>query len=887
MRGWLGCLALMSVSVLASAQPGQVWHHTFGGTGWDEGRTIDPATNGGYVVAGSTTSFGNGDRDFYLVRIDEQGNELWHRTYGGAGDEGYEWVEVQRASDGGYFLAGETDSYGAGSYDFYAVKTDSGGNVQWTRTYGGSSIERPRDAIQLKDGGYVIVGYSTTFCSGYADFYVVRTDPAGNPLWTRNYGGSGIEDAHSVVEAPDHGLLIAGYTTSFGSGEADIYLVRTDMYGNVLWTHTYGGASDETIREYVRIRHVPGGYVLATFTDSFGAGRRDAYLLRIDYNGNLLWSQTFGSPEMDDARDVIPTTDGGFLLGGYSYAHDPMGDYYLVKTDGAGNQVWSLCFGSPETDWVYSVQEARDGGYLAVGKTASGSHGGWDMSVFRIESDHFAPPEFNPVDSTGYPYPIIIDGAFIDDQTLEPGDLIGVFDEQLCVGRATVVNWPVTITTWGTDSVHGLPGFGIGDTIRYRVWSRAMDLTLPALPTYVFGDGTFGFEDHSEAILTAASDVTMIVPLRANYAEFVSLNVLPEDLSVEHIFQSVEHLAAVYNDAGGSYWPHSTNTIGDVSLPEAYRVVCTRADTLIVHGRHLNPSLPYTLQGAAWNWIGYPLRTPTPVDLALEPIRTQVVIAQDQDGNVWIPNLGINTLQMMQPGRGYMVWASSEVTFSYTQGLSTASVPRDDHGRRPQVPIRTSPDGAPFTVLVHLSDALGQANPARIELYDQSRCVGYTAIGPSSNPIVVTAWEALPAHHLDGFVAGHQITLRLLDGAQHRINVRETSSPGVYGEGPYAEITLDSDSPVLGGFSVGDASPNPFNPTVSIPFAIAETGTVEFHVFNTLGQLVFQSKGIYSAGEHRFTLDSRDFLVAPGSGMYFVEIRHNREQQLRKALMLR
>jgi hypothetical protein len=187
-------------------------------------------------------------------------------------------------------MAGYTDTYGAGSWDFYVVKVDSSGDTLWTRTYGGTSGEEAFCLQETSDDGLIIVGYTSSYGAGNQDFYVVRTNASGDTIWTRTFGGSDHDYAKSVKQTPDGGFIIVGSTASFGAGFTDCYIVRTDASGNTLWTRTYGGFDDE--RAHSVDLTSDGGYIVGAHTSTFGAGSYDAWLLRLAPEGEPVPSLT-------------------------------------------------------------------------------------------------------------------------------------------------------------------------------------------------------------------------------------------------------------------------------------------------------------------------------------------------------------------------------------------------------------------------------------------------------------------------------------------------------------------------------------------------------------------------------------------------------------------
>ncbi|MFQ5868818.1 MAG: T9SS type A sorting domain-containing protein, partial [Candidatus Zixiibacteriota bacterium] len=246
-----------------------------GGSEADKGNSVQQTSDGGYIIAGRTMSFGAGGYDAYLVKTDSSGNAEWSRTYGGSA---YDYgLSVQQVSDG-YIIAGHTQSFGAGSSDVYLVKTDSSGNTLWSRTYGGSSGDWGNSVEQTSDGGYIIAGGTQSFGAGLHDFYLVKTDSSGDTLWTHTYGGGSYEEAHSVQQTADGGYIIAGYTDSFGAGSQDCYVLETDSAGGTLWTRTYGGSAYDWGNSVQQTSD--GGYIIAGDTQSFGAGNGDVYLIK-------------------------------------------------------------------------------------------------------------------------------------------------------------------------------------------------------------------------------------------------------------------------------------------------------------------------------------------------------------------------------------------------------------------------------------------------------------------------------------------------------------------------------------------------------------------------------------------------------------------------------
>ncbi|MFZ8835402.1 MAG: hypothetical protein ACO2O5_14595 [Candidatus Caldipriscus sp.] len=184
------------------------------------------------------------------------------KTYGGTNSE--EYNRVQRTSDGGYIVTGRTSSFGAGSSDIFLIKTDVYGNIQWAKTYGGSSWEYASSAQQTSDGGYIVAGYTNSFGAGNSDFFLIKTDASGNIIWVKTYGGINDDNASSVHQTSDGGYIVAGSTYSFGAGDRDFFLIKTDANGNIQWAKTYGGTNGEWANSAQRTSD--GGYIVVGLT---------------------------------------------------------------------------------------------------------------------------------------------------------------------------------------------------------------------------------------------------------------------------------------------------------------------------------------------------------------------------------------------------------------------------------------------------------------------------------------------------------------------------------------------------------------------------------------------------------------------------------------------
>jgi len=360
---------VLSILLLVSfAHAQQKWERTYGGTGDDYGYSVQQTTDGGYIVAGY-----NGARDVWLIKTDSSGDTLWTRTYGGTGGD-YGW-SLQQTSDGGYIIAGLTASFGNGN-QVYLVKTDASGDTLWTKAYGGTD-SYGKSVQQTLDGGYIVAGYSRSVVGDSFQVYLVKTDSFGDTLWTRTYGGSNNDYGYSVRQTSDGGYIIAGETDSFGAGSSDVYLIKTDASGDTLWTRTYGGTSWD--RGYSVQKTSDGGYIITGSTVVAGHGY--VWLIKTNASGDTLWTRTYG---VGYGYSVRQTSDGGYIIAGFTVGVG-VEDVYLIKTNATGDTLWTRTYGGTWYDYGRSVQQTSDGGYIIAGYTDSFGAGGYD--VYLIKTD--------------------------------------------------------------------------------------------------------------------------------------------------------------------------------------------------------------------------------------------------------------------------------------------------------------------------------------------------------------------------------------------------------------------------------------------------------------------------------------------------------------------
>jgi len=375
-------LILICISKITSAQI--AFQKTFGSTSstWNDfGRAVLQDTiDGGYTIAGFTNSFGAGV-GIYLFHTNVNGSVLWSKQYG---SNAY-GESILQTFDGGYIIAGL--KYSSPGFHFYAVRTDNNGDTLWTKTYNngtspGAASDGTMSVWQTTDGGFVFTGYyDANNCFG-----IIRTDANGNILWTKAYGGGG-EHSHSLQQTADGGLIICGYTFNFGAGDYDVYLVKTDNTGNILWTKTYGTTGVE--EPYSVQQTTDGGYIITGKTQPGGIlSQGYVFLIKTNSTGDTLWTKSYGGTVGEMGYSVQQTTDGGYIVTGVTYSFGAGGqDVYLIRTNSTGDILWTKAYGGINNDFGISVKQTANGGFIITGETSSFGAGGIDVYLICTDAN--------------------------------------------------------------------------------------------------------------------------------------------------------------------------------------------------------------------------------------------------------------------------------------------------------------------------------------------------------------------------------------------------------------------------------------------------------------------------------------------------------------------
>jgi hypothetical protein len=306
------------------AQTDTIFQYSYGGIQNDVCNQIRATPDGGFIMIGTTNSFGHGATDFYAIKVDANFKHQWSAALGGpASDEGY---SVTPTLDKGYAFLGFTNSYGNGGYDMFLIKTDSMGKVQWDKTYGGSDWDFGYSIKQTLDSGYVICGQTYSYGAGNGDMYVVRTDKNGDTLWTKAIGGAGYDVANSVYVEHDSIYYIVGSTTSFGLSDTNIYLVKINNNGLVEWDTTFGGVSHTAVGHSIE-EQMNGGMIISGYSDLVSTEAHvNPFFIMLDSNAHV---QTWD-------------TNVNFTNTGVNYAYDAMQcpDYLYIVAGTGDESAW-------------------------------------------------------------------------------------------------------------------------------------------------------------------------------------------------------------------------------------------------------------------------------------------------------------------------------------------------------------------------------------------------------------------------------------------------------------------------------------------------------------------------------------------------------------------
>jgi hypothetical protein len=349
------------------------WLKTIGGHGFEQATSVQHTRDGGYILAGCVRSVGAGGSDMWVVKLDASGNVVWQKGYGGPADECAQSIQERRG--GGYIVAGNVTAPGGLDQDLWLLRLDSTGKILWQKTYGGSRWDEVHSVRQTADGGYALAGYTESFNAAGHDLWLLKLNPSGSIAWQKLYGGVGDDEAQSVQQTRDGGYIVAGLTDSYGAGHQNVWLLKLNAAGNVRWQRTYGGPEFERATSVLQTDD--GGYMVAASIGTYDRGADGVWLLRLNAEGNIGWQKAYQRTNVDDPV-LEQTRDDGYLIAGTTRVRTESNHVYhvwLLRLDSAGNAVWQRVYGGIHSDVAKSVLPTWDGGCLVAGYTSSFGRG--------------------------------------------------------------------------------------------------------------------------------------------------------------------------------------------------------------------------------------------------------------------------------------------------------------------------------------------------------------------------------------------------------------------------------------------------------------------------------------------------------------------------------
>jgi hypothetical protein len=355
-----------------------IWEGLYGGSGLDEGWDIAFSPDGGFAIAGYTYSLGQGESDLYVTKAAADGGEEWSSVFGGTSKD--EAFGIDIVSNEGYIVAGRSESIG--SYgSVYVLRLGLSGDTIWTCVFDGLGNDGGEDVKVTNDGGFIVGGYFSVG-TNMMDMYLLRINSNGDSIWAKTYGGSDYERGFSVLQTPDNGFVGAGYRHYSGTGNYDVYMVRVDENGDTLWTKTFGDSEWDEANDVIRTSD--GNYAVVGNWES--GGRWDVFLMKVDDNGNELWRKIYGGGSDDFGYSLVEMPDGGFIIVGGTYSYGAgQTDMYVIRTDMDGDTVWTRTYGGSGYDFGHSICSTSDGKYAVVGYNGSKGSGSYDVWLLKIE----------------------------------------------------------------------------------------------------------------------------------------------------------------------------------------------------------------------------------------------------------------------------------------------------------------------------------------------------------------------------------------------------------------------------------------------------------------------------------------------------------------------
>jgi len=900
-------LFLLTITSFCLAQTQFV--RAVGGAGNDVGFSGIQTSDGGYITAGYTTSFGAGHWDLFLVKFNSSGAVEWSRAVGGTSPDAG-WSVVQ-TTDGGYAVAGETYSYSTeDNSDLFLVKFSSSGDVEWSRAIDGTDDDVGRSVVQTVDGGYAVIGFSYSFSSG-DDVFLVKFSSTGSVEWSRAVGGGGTDCdiglGISGIQTTDSGYVVAGYAgnRSFDTLiNSDLLLMKFSPTGSVEWSRAVGGTNFDMGRSVVQTSD--GGYVVTGWTASFGADSSDLFLVKFNSSGVVEWARAVGGTNYDMGRSVVQTSDGGYVVAGMtaSFGVEYYTDLFLVKFSSSGAVEWSRTVGEWSEEWGHSVIRTADSGYAVAGWTVSYGTGSYDLFLVKFDSEgntclgeEVSPNVIDITDSL-----VVIDPWLSTESpslTIWSGTptvtVVSPIETIICTSVVSTPHEHLAIIVNG-----GRPGWSLFEYLRTTlgcVYNALLDVGYTEEEIYVLHtEADYDFDDDLVNDVDDISSQASVQYAIETWATGLS------DSSTKLLIYLGDHGAIDYFPLGiGSLTPswlrtridnycaatgadtvfimydacHSGSFIDELSA-SGKLITTSTADTLIAYAGDYDFTrlmlqkleLGHTYK-EAFNWAG---------DLIFSVFEYEYVPLLDDNGDSYghpapLPNTG----------DGPPLASQYNLAFETSGGKAIAVL-------------------SPPNIISFILDTTSSADSIlfSLQVFDASNAKkAFVWITPMDS--IPTA----PTDTFDGFDV--EIYVEIIIDTLSRISDTAHTFTGSYPKtglggivkflGFAADSSGDMSYPSVAEMELGmldsyipvryamDIFPNPFNSAISIAYSIASESDVSLEIFDIAGhKVVLLVNEHRNAGTHSATWNAPDDIP---SGIYFVKLKVDDQTIVKRAILMK
>lgn len=402
-------LILFTALALQSKGQSVIFENAVPSSGTEVGYTVLETPDNSLIVVGSTTMNTAGLADIMVTKLTPEGTEIWTVLHGGFNNDlPYSAIMLD---DGSFVIVGTTGSFTTTqSRDVYLLKMDAEGDILWTKSFGGSDTDEGTDVKETPEGDLIISAFTESYGAGDRDGWLLKTDSEGNLLWSQTYGGAALDATWAVDISPDGGYILAGGTYSFASGsESDLWLVKTDTAGNELWNQSYGVAN---FSDWGRdVAASPDGYVAVGLRnndpDAPPPVTGEAHFLKVDFDGNLIWDNSIAGTYRNEGYSIFPEQNGGWLISGTKVMSPTHSSFWVAKANADGDILWNVNLGqSNSLNFALDVIQTNNGDVVATGFSGYTPSSEQDLHVLRLSDQTLAISE-NPDEAriTAFPNP--------------------------------------------------------------------------------------------------------------------------------------------------------------------------------------------------------------------------------------------------------------------------------------------------------------------------------------------------------------------------------------------------------------------------------------------------------------------------------------------------